>query len=129
MAAIDHIGQRADALSRLVLQPHRTFHFAIDRSHLLALAQIGDGGAAVLFRDPECDAAAGAAAIQPEHEAGLFPRAAVDEGVDAERAVLADQPRWNPFEEVEARPPYQRAIAEHPAVACREFRILPGNHR
>jgi hypothetical protein len=79
MAAIDHIGQRADARSCLVLQPHRPLHLAIDRSNLFAFAQIGDGGGAVLFRDPERDAAAGAAAIEPEHEARLFRRAAMDE--------------------------------------------------
>jgi hypothetical protein len=61
MAAVDHIDQGADALAHLVLQPHRSFHLAIDRGDLLALAQIGDGSSAVLLGDPECDAAAGAA--------------------------------------------------------------------
>jgi hypothetical protein len=48
----------------------------------------------------------------------------MDEGIDAERAVFADQPRRNPFDELEARAPHQGAVAEHPEVACREFRIV-----
>ena len=36
MAAIDDIGQRADALPRLVLEPHRAHHLAIDVGDLLA---------------------------------------------------------------------------------------------
>src|SRR6266487_4683837 len=124
MAAIDHIDEGADALACLVLQPHGSPHLAIDRGDLLAFAQIGDGRRAVLFRDPECDAAAGAAAVEPEHEARLLRRAAMDEGIDAERAVFADQPRWSPFDEFEARAPHQGAVTEHPEVACREFRIV-----
>ena len=98
MAAIDHVSQRADALPRLVVEPHRAHHLAIDGGDLFALAQIGDGVVAMLRRDPERDAAAGAAAIEPEHQAGLFRRAAMDEGVDAERAVFADQPGRHPLE-------------------------------
>ena len=80
--------------------------------------------ARLLCRDPERDAAAGAAAVEPEHQARLFRRAAMDEGIDAERAVFANQPRRDPFDEFEAGAPHQRAIAEHPEVAWREFRIL-----
>src|SRR5712671_6268403 len=101
MAAIDHVSERADALPRLVLQPHRPLHFAVDGRDLLALAQIGDGGGAVLFGDPEGDAAAGAAAIEAEHQAGLFRRAAMDERINAERAVFADQPRRDLLLELE----------------------------
>src|SRR5206468_11346835 len=45
------------------------------------------------------------------------------ERIDAERAVLADQPRRDVLEELEARPPHQRAIAEHPEVAFGQFRF------
>ena len=93
---------------------------------LLAAAQIVDGLVAQLGRDPEGDAAAGAAAVEPEHEAGLFRRAAMVERIDAERAMLADQPRRNLFDEVEARPPHQRAIAEHPEVVFGQFRFEAG---
>src|SRR5260221_6748141 len=129
MAAIDHIGQRADALPRLVFQPHRARDLAIDRGDLLAFAQIGDGRVAVLLGDPEGDAAAGAAAIEPEHEARLFRCSAVDERVNAERAVFPDQPRRNLFDEFEARTPHQRAVAEHPKVSFGEFRLWQGNRR
>src|SRR5580693_2871737 len=117
MAAVDDIGERADALPRVVLQPYRAHHFAIDGGDLLALAQIGDRCRAVVLRHAERDATAGAAAIEPEHETGLFRRAAVHEGIDAERAMLADQARPNPLDVLEARPPHQRAIPEHPEVA------------
>src|SRR5882724_12951964 len=127
MAAIDHVDERADALALFVLQPHRSLHLAIDRGDLLALTQIGDGGAAVPFGDPECDAAAGAAAIQAEHQARLFRRAAMNEGIDAERTMFADQPGRNPFGESEARAPHQRAVTEHPEVGWREFAIWQGN--
>ena len=77
----------------------------------------------MLLRDPERDAAAGAAAVEAEHKAGLFRRAAMHEGVDAERAMFADQPCRDLLDELEARPPHQRAIAEHPEVAFGQFRF------
>src|SRR5882724_8841551 len=123
MAAVDHVSQRADPLPGFVFQPDRTHHFAIDVGGLLAAAQILHGVVAVPGRDPKRDAAAGAAAVEPEHEAGLFRRPAMIERKDAERAVLADQPRRDLFDEFEARPPHQRAIAEHPQVAFGQFRF------
>src|SRR3979490_2357621 len=96
MAAVDHIRERADALPRLVLQPHRACHLPIDGGDLLAFAQVGDGRGAVLFGDPERDAAAGTAAVETEHEPGLFRRSPVHERIDAERAGLAAPPRRAP---------------------------------
>src|SRR4051794_27223414 len=84
VAAIDHIGQRADALPRFVLEPDRPHHFAIDIGGLLTAAQIFHGFAALLRCHPECDAAAGAAAVEPEYQPGLFRRAAMVERIDAE---------------------------------------------
>ena len=72
-------------------------------------------------RHPVGDAAAVAAAVEAEHQAGLFRRAAVDEGIDAERPVRADQPRRAALEEFEAGPPHQRAIGENPQVAAGLF--------
>ena len=69
------------------------------------------------FEDPEGNAAAGPAAVEAEHKTGLFRGPAMVEGIDAERAVLADQPRRHLFDELEARPPHQRTVAEHPQVA------------
>src|ERR1700726_4328041 len=127
MAAVDDIGERTDALPCVVLQPHRAHHFAIDGGDLFALAQIGDRCRAALLRHAERDAAAGTATIEPEHETRLFRRAAVHEGIDAERAMLADQARPNPLDVLEARPPYQRAIAEHPEVALGKLGFGEGN--
>jgi hypothetical protein len=50
---------------------------------------LGDGGGAVLFRDPERDADGRRRRGRAEHEARLFRRAAMDEGIDAERAMFA----------------------------------------
>src|SRR5713226_2717169 len=123
MTAIDHVSQRADPLPGFVFKPDRTHHFAIDVGGLLAAAQIFHGAVALLRRDPERDAAAGAAAVEPEHEAGLFRGPAMVERIDAQRAVLADQPRRDLLDELEARPPHQRAIAEHPEIAFGHFRF------
>src|SRR5258707_9986674 len=123
MTAIDHVSQRADPLPGFVFQPDRAHHLAIDVGGLLAAAQILHGVVAALGRDPKRNAAAGAAAVEPEHEAGLFPRPAMVERINAERAVLADQPRRDLLEELEAWPPHQRAIAEHPEVAFGRFRF------
>ncbi len=90
---------------------------------LLAAAQILHRVAAQLGRNPEGDATAGAAAVEPEHQAGLFRSAAMVERIDAERAMFADQPRRSLFNELEARPPHQRAIAEHPQVDPRKVRF------
>src|SRR5580692_3880356 len=111
MAAVDHIGQRADALSRFVIEPDRTHHLAIDVGGLFARAQIVDGRKAMLSLEAEGDAAAGAAAVEPEHQGRLFRRAAMVERIDTERPVLADQPRWNLLDERKPRPPHQRTIA------------------
>src|ERR1700722_18606912 len=106
MTAIDHVSERADALARLIIEPYRPHHFAIDRGDLLALAQVGDGCRALFLRHTERDAAAGAAPGEAAHEAGLFRRSPVHKVITADRAVLADQPRGNPLEEFEARPPH-----------------------
>src|SRR5262249_20277887 len=70
-----------------------------------------------LSRDTEGDAAAGAAAVEPQHETGLLWCTTVIERIDAERAMLADQPGRHLRDERKTRLPHQRAIAEHPQVA------------
>src|SRR5260370_35760988 len=102
MAAIDHVSQRADPLPGFVFQPDRTHHLAIDVGGLLAAAQILHGVVAALGRDPKRDAAAGAAAVEPEPEAGFFRRPAAVEPINAERSVLADQPLRGLLEELQA---------------------------
>ena len=68
--------------------------------------------------DPIGDAAAHAAAIEPEHQAGPLRRTAMNEGIDAKRPVQADEPGRNPLDEGKARTPHQRAIAEYPEIAA-----------
>ena len=112
--AIDHIGERADPLPRFVLQPNRSHHFPVHRCDLLARAQVGDSCRTMLLRDPERYSSARAATIQAEHEAGFFRRSPMHKGVNAERAMFADEPCRNLFDKFEAGPPHQRAIAKHP---------------
>ena len=114
VAAVDHVAERRHASLGLALEPDGADALEIDRGDLLARAQIGDGARARGRRHPIGDAAAGAAMIETEHEARPFRRPAVDEGIDAERPVGADQPRLEPLQIVEAGPPHQRAVAEHP---------------
>src|SRR5277367_953738 len=79
VTAIDHIGQRANPLAGPVAEPDRAQHLAIDIGGLLAAAQIFHRLAAQLRRDAERDAAAGAAAVEPQYKAGLFRRSAMIE--------------------------------------------------
>src|ERR1700756_2740608 len=72
MPAIDHIGQRADALPCLVVEPDRTHHLAIDVCGLLAATQIVHRAVAQARSDTEGDAATGATAVEPEYQARLF---------------------------------------------------------
>jgi hypothetical protein len=68
------------------------------------------------FGHAEGDAAAGAAAIEAKDEAWLSVGAAMDYGIDAERAVGAFEQRRRRFGEGKAWPPHQRAIAKHPEL-------------
>src|SRR5258708_33581036 len=105
MAAIDHVSQRADPLPGFVFQPDRTHHLAIDVGGLLAAAQILHGVVAALGRDPKRNAAAGAAAVEPEHEAGVFRPPAMGERINAKRATLSDQPPRDLLAQLDAPPP------------------------
>ena len=78
-------------------------------------------------RHTKGDTAAGAATVEAKYQPRSFRRAAVHEGIDAERAVGADEPCLDPFDKIETRPPHQRAIAEHPEVAG--GRVGEGIHR
>src|SRR4029077_18293285 len=104
-----------------VFEPNRSHDLAVDVGGLLAAAQIFNRFVAPLRNHPERDAAAGAAAVQTEHEARLFRRATMVERVDAQRAVFADQARRNLLDDLEARPPHQRSVAENPQVVSGGF--------
>ena len=113
MAPID---DKDDSVRLAACQRDAAHGFEIDLGHLLAFAQICEGGLAAHRRHPVGDAAAAAAAIEAEHEPGLFRCAAMDEGVDAQRPMQANDPGWDPFQMLETRPPHQRAVAEHPKI-------------
>ena len=87
VAAVDRVAERLDPPLRLAREPDAAHQLPIHRRGLLALAQIGERGGALLRRDAIGDAAAGAAEIEPEHEAGPLRRAAMVERIDAERAM------------------------------------------
>src|SRR5690349_12577708 len=72
-----------------------------------------------MARDPERDAAAAAARVQAEDEAGLLQRAAVDVRPQAETAVESVQPGHAPLLVMHERVPDERAIAEQPYVGAR----------
>ena len=116
VAAVDHVAERVHGLLRVVVEPDRAHGLAIDLGDLLARAQIIDGGAALCGRHPVGDAAAIAAAVEAEHQAGAFRGTAMDEGIDAKRPVGADQAGVAALEVFEAGPPHQRAVGENPQV-------------
>ena len=116
VAAVDRVAERLDPPVRLALEPDPANELAVNRRGLLAAAQIGERGGALLRRDAIGDAAAGAAEIKAEHEAGPLRRAAMIERIDAQRTMHADDVCWNPVEVGESRPPDQRAVAEHPEI-------------
>src|SRR6185437_9138941 len=98
VTAVDHIGQCTYPLARFILEPDRAHHLAIDIGGLLAAPQIFDRAAALLRGDPECNATASAAAIEPKHEAWLFRRSTMIERIHAECTMLADQSRRHLFD-------------------------------
>ena len=114
MAAIHYIAERLDVLPRVVVKPDAPPGLQIDHGDLLAGAEVFDRLSALFRRYPVGDAAAIAAAIETEHQTGLFRRAAVNEGIHAQRAVGADQARLAAFQNIEPRTPHQRSIAENP---------------
>ena len=90
--------------------------FEVDGGHLLAFAQIRDGGVAVRRRDPIGDAATGAATVEAEHEAGLFRGAAMNVRIHTQRPVQPDEPCRDAFKVGETRPPHERSVTKHPKI-------------
>jgi len=116
VAAVDHVDERRHAPLAFAKQGDRAHRLAIDAGRLLARAQVRDGVGAFLPRHPIGDAAARAAEIEAEHQPGPFRRSPMHVREHAQRAMRADQPRRDALDKIEARPPDQRAIAEHPKV-------------
>src|SRR5262249_1147013 len=71
MAAIDHVEECGDLPGRVGGERDLSHGLAIDHGDLLARAQVCDRFVAPLGRDPIGDAAAAAAEVETEHEAGL----------------------------------------------------------
>jgi hypothetical protein len=90
--------------------------FKVNGGRLFALAQIRDGGRAILCGDPIGNAAAGAATVEPKYEAGLLGGAAVDEGIHAQRPVQSDEPCRDTFKVREAGPPHERSVTKNPKI-------------
>ena len=114
VAAIHHVAERLHVLPRIVVEPDPSPGFQIDHGHLLAGAQIVDGFGALFRSHPVSNAAAIAAAVEAQHQTGLFRRTAMHEGIDAERPMRPDQPGLPALQHFEPRPPHQRAIGEDP---------------
>ena len=92
MPAIDAINEPGHPPFRGAQHGDCAIGLDIDLGHLFTRAQVIDCFGSCLGRNPERDTAACPATIQPEYEARLFRSTAVDEGVDTQRAVQADQP-------------------------------------
>lgn len=90
--------------------------FKVDLGYLLALAQIRHGCVPLCRRHPIGDAAASAAAVEAKHQTRFLRGAAVDEGIDAQGAVEADEARRYALQEVEPRPPHERTVTKHPKI-------------
>src|SRR5258708_17865360 len=65
------------------------------------------------------EAATVSTAIEPQQEPGPLGCSTVDEGINAQRSMSADEPRLDPLDEPKLRPPHQRAIGKHPQVLRR----------
>src|ERR1043166_3749771 len=65
------------------------------------------------------NAATGAAEIEAKHEARPLWCAAMVERINAQRAMQADDVSGRALDELEARAPDQRAVAEHPQILGR----------
>jgi hypothetical protein len=118
VTAVDHVAKRLHLPSGPVFQIDAPRGFAVNGSDLLAATQIGNGLRARRCGDPVGNAPAHAAAIEPQHQAGLFRPTAMDERIDAERPMQSQKPRRRPFEGREPRAPHQRSVAEYPQVAA-----------
>ena len=98
----------------------------IDVGHQLAGVEIAQNLGLLLRRDRERAAAAGAAPVEAQDQARSLARAAMDPGIDAEAAVVAVQPGIEHLLMLEAGPPHQRAVGEHPDPGVGRGQALRG---
>src|SRR4029077_14427204 len=72
VTAVDDVSERPHLAARRVLELDPRHRLDIDAGDLLAVAQIGDGFFALCGSDAESDAAAHAAAVEAQNQAGLL---------------------------------------------------------
>src|SRR5262245_34020432 len=116
MAAIDQEDEGCDVARRHRCERNATRSFKINGGYLLAFPQIRDGRIAVHGRHPIGDAAAGAAAVEAEHEAGLFRGAAMNERIYTQGPMQPDEACRDAFKVRETRPPHKRTVTKHPKI-------------
>src|SRR5262249_56965706 len=87
MPAIHQIAERWHAALRLALEPDRPHALSIDRGDLLAGAQVSDRARPRCRAHAVGYAAAGSAAVEPEHQPRPLRRAAMNEGINAQRPM------------------------------------------
>ena len=114
MTPVNHIAKRMYAFLRVVVEPNPAPRLPINPSDLFASAQIFDRFGSPRRRHAVGDAAAIAAAVEAEHEAGLFRGSAVHKRIHAESAMGAHEPCIAALQKIETGPPHQRAVSEDP---------------
>ncbi len=115
MGAVDDIGERFD---RFLGTHHRnTFdNFEINMGELFTLAEIRERFLPPATRNFKNNTPARTTAIQSKDEAWRNWCATVLMRVDAETAVESVKRARLLAQELETRPPHERAVAEHPAI-------------
>src|SRR4029078_10117362 len=117
MPAIDHIAQRGYPTCCMRAEPELPHGLAIYGRYLLTFSQICDGARAGCGANEVSHAAAGAAVVEPKHEAWPLGRAAMHERVHAQRTMCPGEARLDPLDKTKARPPHERAIGKHPEIS------------
>ena len=116
MAAVDQEDEGHDVARHRRCERNAPRSFQVNGGYLFTFPQIRDGGIAIRRCHPIGDAPTGAAAVEAEHEAGLFRGAAVNIGIHTQRPVQPDEPRWRAFKIGETRPPHERTVTKNPKI-------------
>ena len=116
MAAIDQEDEGCHIARLRRSKRNATRGFNVNGGYLFAFPQIRDGGIAVRRCHPIGNAAAGAATVEAEHQAGLFRGTAVNVGIHTQRPVQPDEPRRDAFKIRETRPPHERSVTKNPKI-------------
>lgn len=116
MPPVDDITKRVHAFLRVVVEPDPAPRLAIDPGYLFTGAQVFDRFRSLGPSNSVRDAAAIAAAIEPEYQAGFLRSSAMYIRINAKRAMGAHQASIAPLKKVEAGPPHERPISKDPEV-------------